>query len=101
MMPRDEGARGSRRHVTGAVILDPTDEATDEAIVNAGKVPPVLKSFDRRKPVIVYDDRENSDSAQLIAIKLRQFGFTNVRILEGREGYQSWRTKGYPVEATR
>jgi rhodanese-related sulfurtransferase len=79
-------------HVKGAVLVDPTDDA----IIKSKSVPEFLRKFDPRYPVIVYCNGGDCDSSQLVAIRLRLFGFTNVKVFE--EGYPAWKAKGYPVE---
>jgi rhodanese-related sulfurtransferase len=78
--------------VKGAVLVDPTDDA----VVRSTQVPDFLRKFDPRYPVVVYCNGGECDSSQLVAIRLRQFGFSNVKVFE--EGYPAWEKKGYPVE---
>ena len=79
-------------HVKGAVLVDPTDDA----IVKSKKIPEFLRKFDPRYPVVVYCNGGECDSSQLVAIRLRAFGFTNVQVFE--EGFPKWKDMGYPVE---
>lgn len=78
-------------HVKGAVLVDPTDAK----IVASEKKPEFLHKYDPRYPVIVYCNGGDCDSSQLVGIRLKQFGFANVKVFE--EGYPAWRDKGYPV----
>jgi rhodanese-related sulfurtransferase len=79
-------------HVKGAVLVDPTDDA----VVKSTKVPDFLKKFNPIYPVVVYCNGGECDSSQLVGIRLRQFGFVDVKVFE--EGYPAWKAKGYPVE---
>jgi rhodanese-related sulfurtransferase len=78
-------------HVKGAVLVDPTDPK----IVSSTKKPDFLNKFDPRFPVIVYCNGGDCDSSQLVGIRLRQFGFVNVKVFE--EGYPAWRDRKYPI----
>jgi rhodanese-related sulfurtransferase len=80
-------------HVKGAVLVDPTDPK----IVSSEKKPEFLHKYDPRYPVVVYCNGGDCDSSQLVAIRLKQFGFVNVKVFE--EGYPVWKAKGYPVES--
>jgi rhodanese-related sulfurtransferase len=79
-------------HVKGAVLIDPTDPK----VIEARKKPDVLKGFDPRLPVVVYCNGGDCDSSLLVALRLRDFGFTNVNVFE--EGFPEWKKKGYPHE---
>jgi rhodanese-related sulfurtransferase len=79
-------------HVKGAVMLDPTDAK----VVASKRKPEFLNKYDPRYPIVVYCNGGGCESSQLVAIRLKQFGFIQVKVFE--EGYPAWRDKKFPIE---
>src|SRR5262245_35719795 len=78
-------------HVKGAIMIDPADPD----FVGASEKPEFLRKFDPSLPFVIYCTGGDCDASQLVALKLKQFGFTTLKIFEG--GFKEWQAAGHPV----
>jgi len=75
------GKHQGRREIRGAVRYRPNDLLTPDHLAI-----PIAPD----KPVVLYDEKGDSDTTRDVAEKLRANGFADVRIL--RDGFAAWET---------
>jgi rhodanese-related sulfurtransferase len=86
--PREKYGEG---HVPGALSL-PLKDAEERAVaVDPGSlnVPPA-------RPLVVYCDGGDCRTSVLLALRLKEAGFKDIRVFEG--GWAEWSGAGFPVE---
>jgi 3-mercaptopyruvate sulfurtransferase SseA len=83
----DVGKHQGRREIRGAVRYRPHDLLTPEHLAI-----PIAQD----KPVVLYDEKGDSDLTKQIADKLSADGFADVRILTG--GFAAWEQADGPTQ---
>ncbi len=91
-------------HIQGAVLPCTDEYRQKEALFKNGLVPhapdpekaleTATQKYSSNTPIVTYCNVGCHASAML-AVRLKQLGFTNVKSME--EGFQAWEKKGYPV----
>jgi 3-mercaptopyruvate sulfurtransferase SseA len=81
------GQDAGRREIRGAIRYLPHDLLTPDHLAL-----PLAQD----RPVVLYDEKGDSELTEQIAEKLRASGFQDVRILEG--GFAAWEAAGGPTQ---
>jgi rhodanese-related sulfurtransferase len=76
-------------HISGAEHLDP------DAFVE-GEDPDFVYTYPYEQRIVIYCQGGECDASELVAIRLQEFGFMNVHILQ--PGYPGWVEAGQPTE---
>jgi rhodanese-related sulfurtransferase len=74
--------------ITGAVLLSPD--------MFSGQTPAQALALDRSLPIVVYCTGGSCESSVLVALRLREMGFSQLHVYE--EGFAGWKAAGLPVE---
>ncbi len=78
-----------RERIPGSWGLPPEEFA-------GGGFPALLDQLSRSSPVVVYCQSDQCEAAELVALRMVEFGFSDVRVFRG--GLAAWKAAGFPTQ---